>query len=158
MFRPNQCRVWVLVLAVSGTFVSCSGDRVLEWSAAVGPGKNLGMEFSRLEQAGRIVIENHGKTVKSLTDPASIRAVATLFQRHPWHWTAISAVFPDYDLVALDGGTQIERLGISFGSPMGPSKSTISVGDYYQRVPAAEVASLAKTLDVRWPALREPQQ
>jgi|tagenome__1003787_1003787.scaffolds.fasta_scaffold20876422_2 hypothetical protein len=152
MFRIATCRQWAFFLIVGSALVLCSCDRTLEWVGAVSSGNNLSEELSRLGRANRVVVMHDEKTITEVSDKSSIRAIAALFQRHPQHWVAISGVFADYDFVFVNNDTELASVGISKDVPGGDeSRSRISYGDYYQPISAAEVASLANRLALKWP-------
>jgi hypothetical protein len=142
---------WVGIVALG---LICSGcNRVVEWTF----GHTLSQELRPLEQSDRLVITSGSAELpqeKVITSETAIRDVVTFFERYSSGWLYLSGSPGDYRLYLYKGDTLLQVLALSRGSPT-PSDDTLSLGGYYRRAPAAEVAALARRLDLPWPATRK---
>jgi len=121
----------------------CSGcNRVVEWTF----GHTLSQELRSQEQTDRLVITSESAELqqeKTITSQAAIRDVVTFFERYSSGWVYMSGSPGDYRLYLYKGDTLLQVLALSRGSDT-PPDDTLSLGGYYRRAPAAEVAALAR--------------
>ena len=152
----RQRRKGALWLGAVWIALICSGcDRIWEWS--LGPGHKLDKELGALEQSTRLVVNggNAGLTeLGTVTNRATIQDVVMFFERYPGGWVTFSAAPRDYYLYFYKDDQLLGLLGLAAGSRR-PGDDTLSVGDYFRRAPASEVAALVQRLGLPWPPRRK---
>lgn len=121
----------------------------------------LEKEFVKLEHADRLVIKGprYGGNSHSVTinDPETIKDVVQFVKRYPRGWNLVSGAGGDYDLLLYEDQRVIGQLGITKTSSDGetPGLDTVNFGDYFRRVPAADVEAFADRLGLLWPPPRD---
>ena len=98
--------------------------------------------------------QRRASTGRIVTNLAAILDVVTFFEHYSSGWVYVSGSPGDYRLYMYKGDGLLQILALSQGSPS-PSDDTLSLGGYYRRAPAAEVAALARRLDLPWPPKRK---
>ena len=118
------------------------------------PGPNMEQRLAELARANRMVIERirDGRTerLEETRDTTKIASAVRFFRRYPDRWLQSTGIFGDYLMLLYDDDRFIGRLGLTaIKAP--PGEVTLSVDDYFRRVPAADVVDLARQLNVPWP-------
>ena len=135
--------IYVCVLAFP--LVSCSADRMLEWSLRASA-KTLDKELVALRQADRMVIDARDDARfedRGTRDAATIRTVVAFFERYPKGWMILSGASGHYNFYLYRGGQLVGRVGLTASSKVLPGVDTLNFGDYFRRIPATEAAALS---------------
>ena len=147
----RRCAGWFGLVLLT---IACSACQRIADRALYGSGKRLETELRALEQASRIVVITYrGRTgpVATITDRTKIRDLVAFFEERSDGWLIFSGVIPGYDFVLYRDDRLLGHLGLTASSSVRPGEDTLSVGDYFRRVPFAETAALANRLGLSWP-------
>lgn len=148
----KRCLAWCTLLS---TLISGGCNLVYEWAVERGPGQNLEQTIKSLEQANRMIVQQHGGALEHgqvVTDRALISDVLSLFKKYPTGWHSVSGAGGDYDLFLYQDDRLLGRVGLVNSSRIRPGEDTLTVGvDYFRRAPAEEVSALAHRLGLQWP-------
>jgi hypothetical protein len=107
------------------------------------------LEFEELRLADRLDVIGLGNNrIATIGDKAKIQDAVAFIERHQDGWIEVwtGSLVPVLDIQFYQGTRHLGEFGIS--------SDNITVGGLSQETPAAEIAALAKRLDLQWPSLR----